>query len=87
MPQPVILGIGGHFSAHRFVGIGCRGQALLTVSVQLGFVIGSLLSAKFNLADVLRTRRLMVIYALLAISGALLIALFSRHDPYSVQPA
>ncbi len=56
-------------------GLDAGGQAGLTISVQVGFVAGSLLSASFNLADVFRTRRLMVVSALLAAAANALVAL------------
>jgi hypothetical protein len=47
--------------------------AWLTLAVQLGFVAGTLISATLNLPDVLRTRRLFAISAILgAIANALL---------------
>lgn len=47
--------------------------AWLTLAVQLGFVCGTLVSALFNLADIIATRRL---FALSAAAGALSSALF-----------
>lgn len=51
------------------------GRALLTISVQGGFVIGAFLSALLNLADRLPTRRLFAISAWLAALATLLIPL------------
>ncbi len=56
-------------------GLDAGGQARLTISVQAGFILGSLLSAIFNLADVFRTRRLMVVSALLAAATNAAVAL------------
>src|SRR5918997_5158117 len=46
----------------------------LTLSVQLGFVAGTLVSAVFNLSDVMNTRRLL---ALSAVCGAIVNAAFA----------
>jgi len=43
-------------------------QAWLTLAVQMGFVVGALLSALFNLADVIPSRRM---FAIAAVGGAL----------------
>src|SRR5215831_711091 len=76
-----VLSMGAWFSAsavlpqlralwHLSAGVG----AWMTISVQLGFVAGCLLSASLNLADLVRPRRLMLIGACAAavINGALL---------------
>lgn len=76
-----VLSMGAWFSAsavlpqlralwHLSAGVG----AWMTISVQLGFVAGCLLSASLNLADLVRPRRLMLIGACMAavINGALL---------------
>jgi MFS family permease len=76
-----VLSMGAWFSAsavlpqlrglwHLSAGVG----AWMTISVQLGFVGGCLLSASLNFADLVRPRRLMLIGACLAavINGALL---------------
>ena len=76
-----VLSMGPWFSAsavlpqlralwHSSAGVG----AWMTISVQLGFVAGCLLSASLNLADLVRPRRLMLIGACVAavINGALL---------------
>jgi MFS family permease len=76
-----VLSMGAWFSAsavlpqlralwHLSAGVG----AWMTISVQLGFVAGCLLSASLNLADLVRPRRLMLIGACLAavINAALL---------------
>lgn len=54
------------------------GQAWLTMSVQIGFVVGSLGSAMLNLADRLPARRLFTISALLAAIATGLIPLAVR---------
>ncbi len=48
-------------------GLSAAGQSWLTMSVQLGFVVGALLSALLNLADRIPARRL---FALSALAGA-----------------
>lgn len=55
------------------------GRAWLTLSVQIGFVVGSFTSAWFNLADRIPTRRLMAISALLAASMTALIPLLATE--------
>lgn len=58
--------------------LGPTGASLLTIAVQLGFVAGAVVSAAFNLADLVRPRRLMLLgssgaalaNATLAVSGA-----------------
>src|SRR5688500_9306748 len=50
-----------------------RAASWLTLSVQLGFVAGTLLSALFNLPDIISSRHL---FALTAIAGALVNAAF-----------
>ena len=59
--------------------------AWMTISVQLGFVAGCLLSSLLNLADLVRPRRLMLVGACLAagINAALLFC----HGPRSALPA
>src|SRR5260370_42205941 len=57
--------------------------AWLTLSVQLGFVTGTLFSALFNLADVIRPRHL---FALSAFLGAVANALLAWQG-HSVPPA
>jgi MFS family permease len=52
------------------------GRAWLTISVQIGFVVGSLISALLNLSDRIPTHRLFTISALLAALSTALIAGF-----------
>src|SRR3954452_23339169 len=52
--------------------------AWLTLSVQLGFVAGTLLSALLNLPDVFRTRHVFAASALLAAAANLAMAELSR---------
>ncbi|MGH7324471.1 MAG: MFS transporter, partial [Candidatus Rokuibacteriota bacterium] len=56
--------------------LGDAGRAGLTNSVQLGFIIGTLLSALGNLPDVLPPRRLMVVSAVLGAAANAAIALW-----------
>ena len=52
-------------------GLSSAGAAWLTMSVQIGFVVGTVLSAFFNLPDIVNTRRLFAVAALLgALSNA-----------------
>jgi len=57
-------------------GLDNAGRAWLTISVQIGFVVGSLFSALLNLSDRLPTHRLFTISALLAALSTALIAGF-----------
>src|SRR5262245_44592611 len=61
-------------------GLAERVSTWLTLAVQLGFVIGTLLSAVLNLPDVINARRL---FALSAGAGALVNAAFAvcAHGP------
>ena len=54
------------------------GAAWLTLAVQLGFVAGTLSSALGNLPDILRTRRLFALSALLASASNAAFGLFAR---------
>jgi MFS family permease len=56
--------------------LGGAGQSWLTMSVQLGFVVGALLSALLNLADRMPVRRLFALSALLGAVFNAAIALF-----------
>jgi MFS family permease len=74
------LGMSVWFSASAVVpalvsawGLTASGQAWLTMSVQLGFVIGALASALFNLADRIPGRWLFAVSSLLAGTATLLI--------------
>lgn len=49
----------------------------LTLAVQLGFVVGTLLSAVFNLPDIINTRRFLVISALMGALVNLALGLFA----------
>src|SRR5437660_435511 len=53
-------------------------SAWLTLSVQLGFVGGTLISATLNLADVIRARHLLAICAVLAEGVNAMLALFAH---------
>jgi MFS family permease len=52
--------------------------AWLTLAVQIGFVVGTLISAIFNLPDIINPRRFMAICALLAAISNALLALISN---------
>lgn len=54
--------------------LGPSGSAWLTVSVQLGFVVGALASAVLNLPDLLPPRRLVAVSAVLGALCNLLLA-------------
>src|SRR5262245_3633721 len=76
----VFLGMAPWFSASASVpflrtewNLNDSGAAALVLAVQLGFVVGTLLSAIFNLPDVVNTRRL---FAASAFAGALSNAAF-----------
>lgn len=66
-------------------GLRAGAAAWLTMSVQLGFVVGALLSAGLTLADVWAPRRLFAGSALLAAAATASIALFAR-GPASAIP-
>lgn len=59
------------------------GRAWLTMSVQIGFVVGAFGSALFNLSDLIPARRLFTMSALLAALSTALIPLFAS----SLNPA
>jgi len=63
-------------------GLGATGIAWLTLSVQLGFVLGTLVSATANLADVLSTRGLFAASAFLGAASNAALAL-AAHGPTS----
>lgn len=78
----VLLSMGVYFSASAVVpaltklwSLDDGGRAWLTMSVQLGFVIGALLSALTNLSDILPAPRLMAISSFLAALSTALIGL------------
>ncbi len=52
--------------------------AWLTLAVQIGFVIGTLISAIFNLPDIMNSRRFMAISALAAAISNALLAMYSN---------
>lgn len=58
--------------------LGGAGVSWLTMSVQLGFVVGALLSAVLNLADRIPARRLVALSAILGAAFNAAIALFVR---------
>ena len=60
------------------------GRAWLTMSVQLGFVIGALLSALTNLSDLLPAPRLMAFSAFLAALSTALIGLIATSLPVAL---
>jgi MFS family permease len=79
-----LLAMGTWFSASAVVpalssawGLQDAGRAWLTMSVQIGFVTGSLISALLNLADRLPTRRLFAVSAFLAALATGLIPLLA----------
>jgi len=79
----ILLAMGLWFSASAVVptlserwNLDDSGRAWLTVSVQIGFVAGSVISALLNLADRVRARHLITISALLAALSTALIAGF-----------
>lgn len=53
--------------------------AWLTLAVQLGFVAGTLLSALFNLPDIINARHLFALSALMAALSNALFGLFAQH--------
>jgi len=60
------------------------GRAWLTMSVQLGFVIGAVLSALTNLADILPAPRLMAVSAFLAALSTALIGWIATSFPIAL---
>jgi MFS family permease len=56
----------------------------LTLAVQLGFVVGTLFSALFNLSDVINTRHFLVISALLGASFNFVLALFANDASFAI---
>ncbi|MDH4197931.1 MAG: MFS transporter [Candidatus Aminicenantes bacterium] len=80
-----LLGMSVWFSASAVVpalttawGLGASGQAWLTMSVQLGFVAGALVSALLNLADRIPARAFFAASALLAGAATVLIPLAAQ---------
>lgn len=87
----VLFSMGVYFSASAVVpaltalwSLDDSGRAWLTMSVQLGFVIGALLSAITNLSDILPAPRLMAISAFLAALSTALIALEATSFPVAL---
>ncbi len=62
-------------------GLSATGASWLTLAVQLGFVVGTLVSALANLPDVLAARRLMTVSALAGAAVNALFALSARGLP------
>jgi MFS family permease len=86
----VLLSMGVYFSASAVIpaltqlwSLDDSGRSWLTMSVQLGFVIGALLSALTNLADILPAPRLMAFSAFLAALATALIA-FATSFPIAL---
>lgn len=87
----VLLSMAVYFSASAIVpaltqlwSLDDSGRSWLTMSVQLGFVIGALLSALTNLADLLPAPRLMAVSAVLAALSTALIALIATSFPIAL---
>jgi MFS family permease len=86
----VLLSMGVYFSASAVIpaltqlwSLDDSGRSWLTMSVQLGFVIGALLSALTNLADILPAPRLMAFSAFLAALATALIG-FATSFPIAL---
>ena len=60
------------------------GAGWLTLAVQLGFVAGTLLSALFNLPDIIATRRLFTVAALLGACANAAFALFAHGAAFGI---
>lgn len=87
----VLLAMTTWFSASAAVpqlrrewGLTATAAALLTISVQLGFVVGALVSAALSIADVVGSRRLLFLGALGA--AAVNAGLIFSHGPASALP-
>ena len=87
----VLFSMGVYFSASAVVpaltklwSLDDSGRAWLTMSVQLGFVIGALLSALTNLSDMLPAPRLMAVSAFLAALSTALIGLVATSFPVAL---
>ena len=83
-----LLGMSVWFSASAVVpalgaawGLSASGEAWLTISVQLGFVAGTLLSAVLNLADRLPARWLFAVSSVAAGTATLAVAAFAEGLP------
>lgn len=87
----VLLGMTTWFSASAVVpqlrlewGLTATAGSLLTISVQLGFVLGALVSAALSIADIVGSRRLLFLGALGA--AAVNAGLIFSHGPASALP-
>jgi MFS family permease len=87
----VLLSMAVYFSASAVVpkltklwSLNDSGRAWLTMSVQLGFVIGAAISALTNLSDILPAPRLMAVSAFLAAVSTMLIVLISTSVPVAL---
>jgi len=87
----VLLSMGVYFSASAVVPALTRlwslddsGRSWLTMSVQLGFVIGALLSSLTNLSDILPAPRLMAFSAFLAALSTALIGWIATSFPIAL---
>ncbi|MFL7870408.1 MAG: MFS transporter [Anaerolineales bacterium] len=87
----VLFSMGVYFSASAVVpaltnlwALDDSGRAWLTMSVQLGFVIGAVLSALTNLSDILPAPRLMAVSAFLAGLSTALIGLIATNFPVAL---
>ena len=87
----VLLSMAVYFSASAVVpaltelwSLDDSGRSWLTMSVQLGFVIGALLSALTNLSDLVSAPRLMAVSAFLAALSTALIALIATSFPVAL---
>lgn len=81
-----LLGMSVWFSASAVVpaltqawSLDDSGRAWLTMSVQIGFVVGAFASAMFNLSDLIPARKLFTVSALLAGLSTAMIALFAAR--------
>jgi len=87
----VLFSMGVYFSASAVVpaltklwSLDDAGRAWLTMSVQLGFVIGAVLSSLTNLSDILPAPRLMAFSAFLAALSTALIGLIATSFPFAL---
>lgn len=86
-----LLGMAVWFSASAVVAVLARdwslndsGRAWLTMSVQVGFVVGALLSALLNLSDIIPASRLISVSSFLAALSTVLIPLFANSLPFAL---
>jgi len=87
----VLCSMGVYFSASAVVpaltklwSLDDSGRAWLTMSVQLGFVIGSVISALTNLSDILPAPRLVAVSSFLAAFSTALIGLVATSFPVAL---